>query len=101
VTALEQKDSSMLSKIGEQFNLCDSSDLLDVGNARLFVGDGVVELDIQSNDPSCQEDLCNIEKVCLEKLKLQSLFAKLSCKFCFLPRVFFFWPTDLLGDHSA
>ena len=63
VNALENNDASLLQHIGERFNLCDPSELLDRGNAQEFLGDGVVELHIQSNDPSCQEEMCNIEKV--------------------------------------
>lgn len=60
---IEKSESSALNTIAEHFNLCDASDLKETGNAREFLGDGVVELRIQSNDPSCQEDMCNIEKV--------------------------------------
>ena len=63
VDGLENGDPLVLNKIAEQFQLCDPSDLKVLGNAREFLGDGVVELHIQSNDPSCQEEMCNIEKV--------------------------------------
>ena len=63
VDALENGDASLLNNIAEQFNLCDASDLKELGNAQEFLGDGVVELPVQSNDPSCQEEMCNIEQV--------------------------------------
>lgn len=63
VDGLEKGDASLLNNIAEQFNLCDASDLKELGNAQEFLGDGVVELRIQSNDPSCQEEMCNIEQV--------------------------------------
>jgi len=30
----------------------------------VFLGDGLISLDVQENDPSCTEELCNIEKIC-------------------------------------
>jgi hypothetical protein len=37
--------------------------LLAERNLELFMGDGVIDIPFQDNDPSCNEVLCNIEKV--------------------------------------
>ncbi len=51
--------------IASSFNLCNGTNALnDAKNVDSFVGGGVVFFDVQSNDPSCEEDLCNIEKFC-------------------------------------
>lgn len=60
--------SMMASPVGKQtiakaFHLCDESALNDLGNVSAFLGDGVIDIGAQSNDPSCEEDLCNIGKV--------------------------------------
>jgi hypothetical protein len=64
VEAIEGEDETLLQKIAEQFNLCDASSLKYKDNAHLFLGDGVLEVPAQSNDPSCNFDMCSIEKVC-------------------------------------
>ncbi|CAM9552994.1 unnamed protein product [Choristocarpus tenellus] len=46
------------------FDLCNSQSLEDPSAQVLFAGDGVISLPIQENDPACQEELCNIQKVC-------------------------------------
>ena len=52
------------SKIANLFNVCEGETALkDEMNARLFAGDGVIFIPAQANDPSCDSDLCNIEKV--------------------------------------
>jgi hypothetical protein len=55
-----------LEYIANLFHLCNGTDALkeDRKNVDAFLGDGMVFFDVQSNDPSCQEDLCNIEKFC-------------------------------------
>lgn len=51
--------------IASSFNICNGTDALkEAKNVQSFVGDGVVFFDVQSNDPSCEVDLCNIEKFC-------------------------------------
>ena len=36
----------------------------DVDNQHDFAGSGVISLDVQENDPACEYNLCNIEKIC-------------------------------------
>jgi hypothetical protein len=50
--------------IKDMFNLCSIDDLNDPKSIRAFLGDGVVDIDVQENDPSCDEGLCNISKIC-------------------------------------
>lgn len=50
--------------IEKKFNICLPRALDDVRNQEQFAGDGVVYLPVQSNDPSCTEDYCNIAKIC-------------------------------------
>lgn len=65
--------AAMLSKGGQDeneyiasvFNICDGSDALkDPKSVNSFLGDGVVFFDVQSNDPSCEEEFCSIGKFC-------------------------------------
>jgi len=46
------------------FNICGDAMLDDVDNQALWAGFGVVYIDVQENDPSCTDELCNIGKVC-------------------------------------
>lgn len=51
--------------IASSFNICNGTSAFEEKkNVDSFVGDGVAFFDVQSNDPSCDEDLCNIEKFC-------------------------------------
>jgi pimeloyl-ACP methyl ester carboxylesterase len=50
--------------VAKMFQACNSSTFLDMRNVQVFLGDGVVDIPAQSNDPSCSEALCNLEKVC-------------------------------------
>jgi serine protease 16 len=46
------------------FNFCHAGTLEDPKNREQFAGDGVVYFPVQSNDPSCTSDFCNIGKIC-------------------------------------
>lgn len=46
------------------FNVCVPRSLEDPLNQEQFAGDGVVYLPVQSNDPSCTTDLCDIGRIC-------------------------------------
>ena len=46
------------------FNLCNDTSLEDQSARIMFAGDGVVNLPIQENDPSCNGTVCNIKGVC-------------------------------------
>jgi len=51
--------------VANLFDVCGGGEVLMVErNVQVFLGDGVVDLPVQGNDPSCEEDLCNIEKIC-------------------------------------
>lgn len=47
-----------------KFNICVPGSLEIEANREQFAGDGVVYLPVQSNDPACAYDFCNIEKIC-------------------------------------
>lgn len=54
-----------LEKVADLFNVCGGADgLKDKMNRNVFLGDGLISMDIQGNDPSCTGKLCNIEKIC-------------------------------------
>jgi hypothetical protein len=50
--------------LATEFQLCDVDSLLDTNNIQIFLGDGVIQWDVQGNDPACTDELCNIAKVC-------------------------------------
>ena len=52
--------------LAEMFNVCNATTALDDRmNQNLLVGDGLIGINAQENDPSCaQNDLCNIGKLC-------------------------------------
>ena len=62
-------DSSEHVEITEQFGLCQAESLQDPRNVQLFVGDGVVDLGTQSNDPACSDPLCNLGVICRAALQ--------------------------------
>lgn len=62
-------------ELAQLFNVCDASTaLLSKRNQELFLGDGLIYIPAQSNDPDCagdtndddgeDPDLCNIERLC-------------------------------------
>jgi hypothetical protein len=61
---LAQRLPDEYEAIGEQFQLCNATQLLEERNLQLFLGDGVVEIDVQNNDPSCTAEICNVDKIC-------------------------------------
>jgi thymus-specific serine protease len=50
--------------VAELFQICSPSKFQDRRNVQVFLGDGVVDIPAQSNDPSCSKELCNLQKVC-------------------------------------
>lgn len=54
-------DSDQVAKL---FHICSPSKFRERRNIQVFLGDGVVDIPAQSNDPSCSKDLCNLQKVC-------------------------------------
>jgi thymus-specific serine protease len=64
----EEIGQMMSSSVGKQtiakaFHFCNESALDNIDNVNAFLGDGVITINAQSNDPSCEEPLCNIGKV--------------------------------------
>ena len=68
--SLRNKEYSMLSDL---FNICDGQEALkDAKNVGLWLGDGVVDVPSEYNDPSCHShggsseflDACNVDAVC-------------------------------------
>lgn len=60
------------SKLKTWFNFCEDTDLSDANVQRDWAGFGAIGIDAQGNDPSCDEELCNIGKVC-EKMTDSSI----------------------------
>ena len=52
-------------RVADLFNICGGAETLaNSMNAGAFLGDGVVFVPAQSNDPSCTDRICNIEHLC-------------------------------------
>ena len=74
VQLLQQQESGMKSGrqiLAEMFNVCNASTALDDKmNQNLLLGDGLIGINAQENDPSCGDEssssssLCNIDKLC-------------------------------------
>jgi len=66
-------DNDGLDTLATLFNVCGGADSLRASrrNREVFVGDGLIGIPAQSNDPSCEEDLCNIKGVCEAIIKEQ------------------------------
>eukprot|EP00475_Leptophrys_vorax_P015941 TRINITY_DN22328_c0_g1_i2.p1 TRINITY_DN22328_c0_g1~~TRINITY_DN22328_c0_g1_i2.p1 ORF type:complete len:317 (-),score=63.01 TRINITY_DN22328_c0_g1_i2:51-1001(-) len=59
------KSSEGRSSLAELFNVCGGGKALeDENNQADWAGNGVVYLPIQDNDPTCAEEVCNVEKIC-------------------------------------
>jgi serine protease 16 len=55
------------AKLGELFHVCEAETgiLKKKENQNLLLGDGLIEIYAQGNDPSCDDsDLCNIQRLC-------------------------------------
>lgn len=64
ISELEKDMDEARMMIASVFNICGGSDsLIEKKNLNAFLGDGVIQIPAQENDPSCEHDLCNIEKV--------------------------------------
>lgn len=50
--------------IADLFHICNTTSLSIERNWESWLGDGVVSIGTQENDPSCTDDLCNIPKKC-------------------------------------
>jgi pimeloyl-ACP methyl ester carboxylesterase len=73
------------------FDICDADSLLLQKNVEMFVGDSVIQIPAQGNDPSCDEPTCNIQKVrtyvcCVERYRANQEYAY---SLCMLPRLCF------------
>jgi len=58
-------------EVAELFQICGGGDSLrhSAKNVDMWVGDGVIEIPAQEDDPVCEGDVCNIAKVCEHVLK--------------------------------
>lgn len=50
-------------EIASLFHVCGEDSLLHQKDVEMLVGDGVIEIPAQGNDPHCDTELCNIQKV--------------------------------------
>jgi pimeloyl-ACP methyl ester carboxylesterase len=50
-------------KIASLFHVCDAKSLLVERNVNMWVGDGVIAIPAQQNNPACEDLSCNIGKV--------------------------------------
>merc|ERR1719356_213974 len=51
-------------ELGKMFHVCQPENLVSGRNQELLLGDGLIDVPAQSNDPSCKFDICNIERLC-------------------------------------
>ncbi|EER09818.1 conserved hypothetical protein [Perkinsus marinus ATCC 50983] len=58
------EDEKLRRKLERTFNICGTNMLEEHDNRRLWTAEGVLSFSVQSNDPRCEGDLCNIEKIC-------------------------------------
>jgi len=63
---VEGGDIDEVDKVASTFNICGGATTLlkDRKNIDFFVGYSMLPIAVQSNDPTCDEPLCNIQKVC-------------------------------------
>jgi len=67
-----------LERIAKLFNICDGKESLkNINNVQNFLSESVIEIPMQSNDPSCKEQNCNIEKLCQTILEKRSKMSAL------------------------
>ena len=65
ISGMVSADGDGREKIAELFNICGGAEALsNPMNANAFLGDGVVFVPAQSNDPSCVDRMCIIEHLC-------------------------------------
>jgi len=54
-----------LDAVAKMFDVCGGAETLGVDrNRQMFAGWGLLRIPAQTNDPSCDGDVCNIEKLC-------------------------------------
>ena len=64
VSILDKDTKEGREHVATLFNLCGGEEsLTKQKNVNGFLGDGVVFIPAQANDPSCEKEFCNIEKV--------------------------------------
>ena len=63
---IEEQLKTESEVVAEMFCICDGVDALaQEKNVNAWLGDGVIDIPAQENDPNCSGDLCNIKKVTL------------------------------------
>ena len=72
---VEGGDIDEINKVASTFNICGGATTLlkDRKNIDFFVGYSLVPITVQSNDPTCDEPLCNIQKVSIRERKTYSI----------------------------
>ncbi len=73
---VEGGDADEIDRVVSAFNVCDGASMLmkDRKNIDFFVGYSMLPIEVQSNDPSCDEPLCNIQKVSTRERKYVGCF---------------------------
>lgn len=67
------QNRSRHAEIAQKFQLCNAAALQDHKNIELFVGSGVRDRDLQSNDPACTEPLCNVQSLCTALINMTTV----------------------------
>lgn len=72
---VEGGDIDEINKVASSFNICGGATTLltDRKNIDFFVGYSLVPIAVQSNDPTCDDPLCNIQKVSIRERKTYSI----------------------------
>lgn len=60
------KDGNGVDRVALIFNVCDGGESLRTSrrNMEVFVGDGLIQVPAQENDPSCTGQVCNVKGLC-------------------------------------
>ncbi len=68
---VEGGDADEIDRVVSAFNVCGGASMLmkDRKNIDFFVGYSMLPIEVQSNDPSCDKPLCNIQKVSTREKK--------------------------------
>jgi len=63
---LEGGDEDEINEVAATFDVCGGATMLlkDRQNIDFFVGNSMLPINVQGNDPNCDKPLCNIQKIC-------------------------------------
>lgn len=97
----DQVQQRIREYVASLFNIKGGPDsLLVERNLELFMGDGVIDIPFQDNDPSCKESLCNIEKVHVKLCFYFHFGMRFWGRFCSNIYVFFHHSSSDLHGHN-